>query len=161
LEFHGVSTLKKWKAEQESPDIRGLVASVNRYSNPGSYAYVWSPEGSVYDAIERVPASRYIESHWLTGEIYGAQDGIASRISPNWILPGAWSNWQADMHRTPPVVVVVPEGYPIGAYPLLARFITTSYVPAYQNSSYMMFVRKKSPKLPSGGGARLHARFVV
>ena len=90
----------------DPPDLRTVV---HANSPPGSYVYIWLTNPEAYTHLDRRSPTRYIESRWLTGTIYGA---VAPRAA--WVLPHTYENWRSDLLRTPPRLwVEVPDPGPV------------------------------------------------
>ena len=60
-----------------------------------------------YLNLHRVPATRFIWKNFLLGEIYLARSG------PQYVLPGTWETFAADVERTDPAAFVVETVNPV------------------------------------------------
>ena len=68
---------------------------------------MWTSYPWPYLNLHRVPATRYIWKNFLLGEIYLARSG------PQYVLPGTWETFAADVERTDPTAFVVESVNPV------------------------------------------------
>ena len=103
---------------------------IRQHSSPDDRIFVWGQSPSIYLDARRRPASRYITTFPLTGYIFGPpMAGIDTRDR---IVPGAWSNFEQDLHAHPPAFIVDTEvderaRYPLAQFPVLARLVAERY----------------------------------
>lgn len=127
------------------PDPRGywgnevlLERAVARlFTDPDEYAYAHTIFPSYYERVGRSSATRYIESRWLIGEIYGGA------TDPKYILPGTERKFRDDLRRTPPAIVtdyaerrILPGSFVADA---LAPFLSEG--PFFSPGTARIFVR--------------------
>ena len=120
------------------PRRDGLSTAAARYirenSSPRDRVFVWGMRPHVPVYARRLPATRFVTSTFLAGvvpwERLEPEDGTA-----DWIVPGAWDLFMADMERERPLFIV-DAGYDHmfghGAhspdhYPLLGDLLTRDY----------------------------------
>lgn len=100
------------------------------HSSPDDRIFVWGQNSKIYLDARRRPASRYITTFPLTGQIFGGQvPGFDTRSR---ILPGAWSNLERDFARHPPAYIVDVDAdptaqYPVKDFPILANLLKQQY----------------------------------
>ena len=71
-------------------------AALDLVSEPDDPLLMWTSYPWPYLNLHRVPATRYIWKNFLLGEIYLARSG------PQYVLPGTWETFAADVERTDP-----------------------------------------------------------
>jgi hypothetical protein len=82
-------------------------AALDLVSEPGDPVLMWTSYPWPYLNLRRVPATRYIWKNFLLGEIYLARSG------PQYVLPGTWETFVADVRRTDPAGFVVEAVNPL------------------------------------------------
>ena len=99
-------------------------------SSPDDRIFVWGQSPSIYLDARRRPATRYITTFPLTGYIFGPP--MADVDTRDRIVPGAWSNFEQDLHTHSPAFIVDTEvdaraRYPLAQFPTLARLVAERY----------------------------------
>lgn len=87
--------------------VQMVRASLDLVSTAGDPLLVWTSRPWHYLDLERVSATRYIWKSFLLGEIYLAGSG------PQYVLPGTWDNFAADLDRAHPTAFVVHADEPV------------------------------------------------
>lgn len=92
------------------PLSEGLLANaVDANSKPSSYVYAWTDAPWIYTDINRREASRFAIGQWLSGVIPFAATG------PQYVIPDGWQKWAQDLRRTPPVLWLEFDQWPVPA----------------------------------------------
>jgi hypothetical protein len=111
-----------------SPDYRRAADYVRARTTPDDRVFVWGWFPALYVAADRVPASRFVYTHLLTGA--RATSGAATRAH---LVPEAWPMLLDDLARERPVYILdtSPGRYdypfPPEAYPALASLLASDY----------------------------------
>ena len=82
-------------------------AALDLVSEPDDPLLMWTSYPWPYLNLHRVPATRYIWKNFLLGEIYLARSG------PQYVLPGTWETFAADVERTDPAAFYVEAVNPV------------------------------------------------
>lgn len=123
------STNSWWRPE---PDFRPATDYIRRHTAPGDTIFVWGWFTPVYVYAERTPATRFMNTHLLTGYREGNDPDERDRADIAWhAVPEAWPMLEADLRRNRPVLVVDTSPgdyhdfgrYPIRDYAPLARYL--------------------------------------
>ena len=86
---------------------RMLRATLDLVSEPGDPLLVWTSYPWPYLQLHRTSATRYIWKTFLLGEIYLGESG------PQYVLPGTWEHFAADLDDTDPTAYYVESVNPI------------------------------------------------
>lgn len=86
---------------------RMLRATLDLVSDDGDPLLVWTSYPWPYLSLERTSATRYIWKTFLMGEIYLGESG------PQYVLPGTWEQFVADLDDTDPTAYYVEAVNPI------------------------------------------------
>lgn len=86
---------------------RMLRATLDLVSDEGDPLLVWTSYPWPYLNLERTSATRYIWKTFLLGEIYLGESG------PEYVLPGTWEQFAADLDDTDPAAYYVEAVNPI------------------------------------------------
>lgn len=86
---------------------RMLRATLDLVSDDGDPLLVWTSYPWPYLNLERTSATRYIWKTFLLGEIYLGETG------PEYVLPGTWEQFAADLDDTDPAAYYVEAVNPI------------------------------------------------
>ena len=139
------------------PRRDGLATAAARYiranSSPDDRVFVWGMRPHVQVYARRLPATRFVTSTFLTGvvpwERLEPADGTA-----DWIVPGSWDLFMADMEQERPLFVVdasYDHMFANGAhspehYPLLRDLLARQYeqVKSFGEIDRMILWRRKS-----------------
>ncbi len=84
-----------------------VAASLDLVSVGGDPLLMWTSYPWPYLDYDRVSATRYIWKSFLLGEIYLGRSG------PEYVLPGTWTRFAADLDRTDPTAFVVDAVTPV------------------------------------------------
>ncbi|MDO8462411.1 MAG: glycosyltransferase family 39 protein [Deltaproteobacteria bacterium] len=108
-------------------------------SQPEDRILVWGFAPSVYWEAERLPATRFLTSGYLSGKVFGTANYKGEEeadSSDPVIMKEAWDLFLEDLQKHPPTLIMdmSPTGlddytdYPIERYPRLMEFISQHYV---------------------------------
>lgn len=138
----------------DSDSLTALVNYVEFESTPSDRILVWGFYPEIYVLTNRMPASKYIFSNFLTGLIplINTADGIDTTYA---IVPGSWDIFMNELYMNRPILIVDTSPgsfryygkYPIQKFPLLFNFMTKHYDLSYivsekQEVLFKVFKRK-------------------
>lgn len=111
-----------------------LTAYVRRVTPPGAHILVWGHLPEVYWQSGRPPATRFATTEFLTGLSGGRPPSLAGM---RYAAPGAWADFEADLAKHPPALVLdlapanVRNGHAeaIDRYPPFARYLAAHDTP--------------------------------
>ncbi|MEY2564340.1 MAG: hypothetical protein QOH88_2533 [Verrucomicrobiota bacterium] len=113
------------------------------HSQPSDRIFIWGRSASdVYLHARRRPACRYVLTFPLTGFLFGGEvPGLDTRDR---IVPGAWSNLEADFRQHPPVYIAdhysePNAAYPVGDFPILAKLLAEHYEPVARTAQGVIY----------------------
>src|SRR6266576_387479 len=117
-------------APRRVPSEAGRYLST--HSSPDDRIFVWGQTPEIYLHARRRPASRYITTFPLTGNIFGGP--LPDVDTRNRIVPGSWENLQHDFAKHPPAYIIdLYSGpgalYPVQQFPVLAKLLAEHYKP--------------------------------
>lgn len=121
-----------WSSLGNSSGAEDAVAYVRANTTPKDRIFMWGAYAEMYTWTDRLPATRFITSGFLTGNTPGRpadQEGVKP-------VPGAWKAFDEDVAAHPPTLILdlAPTGYrgsayyPISRYPELATLVSRDYV---------------------------------
>ncbi|HWM19574.1 MAG TPA: hypothetical protein VNO51_07790 [Ilumatobacteraceae bacterium] len=105
--FEGVDDFDERREQLIDGRTHMLRAALDLVSEPDDPLLMWTSYPWPYLNLHRVPATRYIWKTFLLGEIYLARSG------PQYVLPGTWETFAADVERTDPTAFVVEAVNPV------------------------------------------------
>jgi hypothetical protein len=108
-EFRGVETLARNRAQGRDGSARSVQAVLDLVSEPGDPMLAWTNVPWPYLDFHRVSATRFIWKSFLMGEVY------LGRTSTEFVIPGSWERWQADVEMTRPPTFLVDKDFPVPA----------------------------------------------
>jgi 4-amino-4-deoxy-L-arabinose transferase-like glycosyltransferase len=114
------------------------------HSAPNDRIFVWGNKPKIYLEARRRPASRYILSFPLTGEVFGGPiPGFDTRYR---IVPGAWTMLEQDFEKHPPAYIVDLSSepgaqYPVRDFPILAKLLEERYHPVAHTAESVIYHR--------------------
>jgi 4-amino-4-deoxy-L-arabinose transferase-like glycosyltransferase len=123
-----------------------LPSEAGRYlfmhSNPEDRIFVWGQNVKIYLQAHRRPASRYITTFPLTGNIFGGP--LPDVDTRGRILPGSWDNLQQDFAKHPPAYIIDlysgPGGqYRVQQFPILAKLLVEHYQPVARTAEGVIY----------------------
>ncbi len=126
-----------------SPDYRKVSAYVRARTQPDDRLFVWGWFPALYVDADRVPASRFVYTHLLSGA--RSQSGATTR---GHLVPEAWPMLMEDLARTRPAYILdtSPGRYdypfPPEQYPALAQLLSSSYQLETEIEGVRVFRRK-------------------
>jgi hypothetical protein len=127
---------------------RRVPSEVGRYllkhSSPDDRIFVWGQSSQIYLDAERRPASRYITTFPLTGNIFGGP--LPDVDTRNRIVPGSWNNLQLDFAKHPPAYIIdLYSGpgaqYRVQQFPILAKLLAEHYQPVARTADGVIYRR--------------------
>jgi 4-amino-4-deoxy-L-arabinose transferase-like glycosyltransferase len=127
---------------------RRVPSEAGRYlfthSNPADRIFVWGQSSEIYLDAHRRPASRYITTFALTGNIFGGP--LPDVDTRNRIVPGSWENLQQDFAKHSPAYIIdLYSGpgaqYPVQQFPVLAKLLAEHYQPVARTEEGVIYRR--------------------
>jgi 4-amino-4-deoxy-L-arabinose transferase-like glycosyltransferase len=127
---------------------RRVPSEAGRYlfthSSPDDRIFVWGQSSEIYLDAHRRPASRYITTFPLTGNIFGGP--LPDVDTRNRIVPGSWENLQEDFAKHPPAYIIdLYSGpgalYPVQQFPVLAKLLAEHYQPVARTEDGVIYHR--------------------
>lgn len=131
----------------ESEAARWIAAN----SQPSDRVFVWGYYPLLYVSANRLPATRHIGCHYLTG--YAAL-GLGRKIPPEEEdklgVPGGWDTLFADLERNRPALIADTSPgnyhqwgrYPLTRYPQLLAYVTAHYDRVAEIDGVAMYRRR-------------------
>jgi 4-amino-4-deoxy-L-arabinose transferase-like glycosyltransferase len=126
-----------------SPDYRRASAYVRAHTQPDDRLFVWGWFPALYVDADRVPASRFVYTHLLSGA--RSQSGATTR---GHLVPEAWPMLLEDLESArPPYILDTSPGrydypFPPEQYPPLARLLSSRYRLETEIEGIRVFKRK-------------------
>ena len=105
--FQGISDFDARREQLIDGRTHMVRAALDLVSEPDDPLLMWTSYPWPYLNLHRVPATRYIWKNFLLGQIYLARSG------PQYVLPGTWETFAADVERTNPTAFVVEAVNPV------------------------------------------------
>jgi hypothetical protein len=128
--------------------LRRVPSEAGRYllthSSPDDRIFVWGQSSEIYLDAHRRPASRYITTFALTGNIFGGP--LPDIDTRNRIVPGSWENLQQDFAKHPPAYIIdlysePGAQYPVQQFPVLAKLLAEHYQPVARTEEGVIYRR--------------------
>ena len=105
--FEGVGDFDVRREQVIDGRTHMMRAALDLVSEPDDPLLMWTSYPWPYLNLQRVPATRFIWKNFLLGEIYLARSG------PQYVLPGTWETFAADVERTDPTAFFVEAVNPV------------------------------------------------
>ena len=127
---------------------RRVPSEAGRYlfthSSPDDRIFVWGQSSEIYLDAQRRPASRYITTFPLTGNIFGGP--LPDVDTRSRIVLGSWENLQEDFAKHPPAYIIdlySGQGalYPVQQFPILAKVLAEYYQPVARTEEGIIYRR--------------------
>jgi hypothetical protein len=134
-DYSGTDAVTAARVAALAPDRQRLRDEVARRSSFYDYVYVHNIYPFIYTEIDRVSATRFIESRWLYGYIYGGG------TSADYVLPDTWTKWREDMRRTPPKLIALFEDQLPPPDSPAQRLIDCAYTKVWEEPSQRLYER--------------------
>jgi len=127
---------------------RRVPSEAGRYlfthSSPDDRIFVWGQSSEIYLDAHRRPASRYITTFPLTGNIFGGP--LPDVDTRSRIVPGSWEKLQQDFAKHPPAYIIdLYSGtgalYPVQQFPILAKLLAEHFQPVARTEEGVIYCR--------------------
>ena len=105
--FEGVGDFDVRREQVIDGRTHMVRAALDLVSEPDDPLLMWTSYPWPYLNLHRVPATRFIWKNFLLGQIYLARSG------PQYVLPGTWETFAADVERTDPTAFFVESVNPV------------------------------------------------
>lgn len=136
--FFGVNVLPELTSRvvYGDPDYWAVGHAAAARTRPDDGIWVWGNVPQIYYAAEREPGVRFTFCNYLTGLSPGTPSEYDPRVDPRAdAVAGAWDMVVADLdaHRPALVLDTAAAGmksygkFPVGSFPVLARYLETHY----------------------------------
>jgi hypothetical protein len=117
---------------------------LSTHSSPDDRIFVWGQSAETYLDAHRRPASRYITTFPLTGNIFGGP--LPEVDTRSRIVPGSWDNLQQDFAKHPPAYIIdlysePGARYPVQQFPILAKLLREHYQPVARTAEGVVYRR--------------------
>ena len=134
--FTGVDAVAYDRAVARDGTSRSVQAVLDLVSAPGDPMAAWTNHPWPYLDYHRVSATRYIWKSFLTGEIY------LGRTSTDYIVPGSWDHWTADMAVANPAAFLLDAAVPVPTNTPVASVLASSFQPAFTAPTASVSLRR-------------------
>lgn len=154
--FQGVGDFDEDREQLLDGRTHMVRAALDLLSGPDDPLLMWTSYPWPYLNLHRVPATRYIWKNFLLGEIYLARSG------PQYVLPGTWETFAADVERTDPTAFVVEAVNPVVPGTPFETLVDESFTTVFGDDVLTLAFRNdlaawlRSPPagaVPTSGGA--------
>src|SRR5207244_997738 len=119
-----------------------VAAAVDARTARDDHIFVWGQFPEVYWASDRLPATRFLTSGFLTGFGGGRS---AQHVGPQYAVSGAWDDFKADLSLHPPALIVdasVGTSFSVDRFPEFADFMAAGYVRVEQVDGVVLYARR-------------------
>jgi 4-amino-4-deoxy-L-arabinose transferase-like glycosyltransferase len=119
-----------------------VVAAVDARTSPDDHIFVWGQFPEVYWAADRLPATRFLTSGFLTGFGGGRS---AAHVGRQYAVDGAWDDFRTDLSLHPPALIVdasVGTSFSIDRFPEFASFVADNYVSVEEVDGCVVYVHR-------------------
>jgi hypothetical protein len=119
-----------------------VAAAVDAHTSRDDHIFVWGQFPEVYWAADRLPASRFLTSGFLTGFGGGRS---AAHVGRQYAVDGAWDDFKTDLALHPPALIVdasVGTSFSIDRFPEFASFVADSYVRVEEVDGAVLYARR-------------------
>ncbi|HEX2738736.1 MAG TPA: glycosyltransferase family 39 protein [Acidimicrobiia bacterium] len=109
-----------------------ISAYIDAHTKSADRIFVWGHYPEVYWSSDRIPASRFVTTGFLTGHSGGRP---ADQVGQDLAVPGAWKDFLDDMQVHPPALILDTSPanirnaalYPPEAFPQFASYLYQNY----------------------------------
>ena len=119
-----------------------VATAVDARTGPDDHIFVWGQFPQVYWAADRLPATRFLTSGFLTGFGGGRS---AEHVGRQYAVEGAWEDFMSDLSLHPPALIVdasVDTSFSIDRFPKFADYVARNYVRAEQVDDVVLYARR-------------------
>jgi 4-amino-4-deoxy-L-arabinose transferase-like glycosyltransferase len=119
-----------------------VAAAVDARTGPDDHIFVWGQFPEVYWASDRLPATRFLTSGFLTGFGGGRS---AQHVGRQYAVDGAWDDFTSDLALHPPALIVdasVGTSFSIDRFPEFADFVAANYGRAEDVDGVVLYTRR-------------------
>jgi hypothetical protein len=153
--FHGIGDFEARREQLLDGRTHMVRAALDLVSEPDDPLLMWTSYPWPYLNLHRVPATRYIWKTFLLGEIYLAGAG------PQYVLPGTWETFAADVDRTDPTAFVVEEINPVASGTPFERLVDERFTTVFSDEVMTLALRTDlaaTLRAPPAGAAATSGR---
>jgi hypothetical protein len=131
----------------------GTAAYVREHTRPDEKVFVWGYFPLIYVAADRLPASRFVGCHYLTGyAAIGLGRTLPVEVEDALGVPGGWETLLAELEANQPALFVdtAPADlhhwnrYPLTRYPALDAYVTAHYAREAEVEGSVIYRRRPS-----------------
>jgi 4-amino-4-deoxy-L-arabinose transferase-like glycosyltransferase len=119
-----------------------VAAAVDARTGSDDHIFVWGQFPQVYWAADRLPATRFITSGFLTGFGGGRS---AQHVGRQYAVDGAWDDFMSDLTLHPPALVVdasVGTSFSIDRFPEFADYVARNYLRVEDVDGTVLYARR-------------------
>jgi 4-amino-4-deoxy-L-arabinose transferase-like glycosyltransferase len=119
-----------------------VAAAVDARTSANDHIFVWGQSPEVYWAADRLPATRFLTSGFLTGFGGGRS---AQHVGRQYAVDGAWEDFTSDLTLHPPALIVdasVGTSFSIDRFPEFADYVAAHYVRADEIDGVVLYTRQ-------------------
>lgn len=119
-----------------------IATAIQARTSPDDRIFVWGQFPQLYWASDRPPATRFLAVGFLTGFSGGRSKQL---VGPQYAVPGAWDDFEADLAAHPPKLVVdASEGtvFDVGAFREFATYLSENYTPVARVDGVVLYERR-------------------
>ena len=115
--------------------VRMVRATLDLVSKQNDPLLMWTSYPWPYLNLQRVSATRYIWKSFLLGEIYLGNSG------PEYVLPGTWDRFRADLAQTDPTAYVVESVNPVVSGTPFEEVVATRFTTVFTDDVITLALR--------------------
>jgi 4-amino-4-deoxy-L-arabinose transferase-like glycosyltransferase len=119
-----------------------VAAAVDARTAPDDHIFVWGQFPEIYWASNRLPATRFLTSGFLTGFGGGRS---ATHVGRQYAVDGAWDDFNTDLSLHPPALIVdasAGTSYAVDRFPEFAALLADSYTRVEDVDGVVLYVRR-------------------
>ena len=142
---------------KDEEQLETVGAYVQAQTVPEARVLVWGHWPELYWHTDRLPATRFLTTGFLTGHSGGRPP---DRVGTEYATDGAWEMFEADLEANPPALVIVPTElrsaphYRPGLFPRFADWLDANYrLVARMEDVEVYSTRVDQPATAIGAGA--------
>ncbi|MFN8034472.1 MAG: glycosyltransferase family 39 protein [Acidimicrobiia bacterium] len=152
LAWFGAAAVATATADTTS-SYHAVASYVDSHTRPSDRIFVWGHYPEVYWSSNRMPATRFVTTGFLTGHSGGRPP---DQVGQDLAVPGAWQDFLTDMRAHPPALILDTSPanirnaalYPPESFPQFASYLHQNY----EKVATVDFIDVYAPKTPAGTG---------
>lgn len=133
--FQGVHRMAMQREQGRDGTARAAQAVLDLVSRPDDPLLTWTNYPWPFLDFRRVSATRFIWKSFLLGEIY------LGSTSPEYVIPGSWELWTADVRATQPRTFLTDAAFPVPAETPVAALLLSDFEPMLSTPTVSLALR--------------------